>query len=160
MAKGLTYLFGAMLCANTALAQTDKKSEELPRGESGIEYILTSKGMPAERLGYEGVRDEIVDVAHSCEYYFEKFDLGCGLSRKKILGLKSKLLIAYGSWYDAIRADGLKIDREKFKQYSDLINPLRYSFNVTELLLINADAPQAEIDNLKYFENKFRSFLK
>ena len=58
MARGLTYLLGAMLCASTAAAaQSAEKKIEMPRGESGIEHIMTTPGMPAERLGYNGVRD-------------------------------------------------------------------------------------------------------
>lgn len=157
MAKTLTYLLGAMLCASPVIAQNAK-----PLNNAGIEKMIASKGLPAERLDYGGVRDEIVDVAHTCGYYFEKFDSGDRLSCKEILKLKGKLLVAYGSWYDAIRtaSNSLKIDKKRFKEYSDFIEPLKYSFNMMELLLINAGASQAEIDNLKYFEDKFRSFLK
>ena len=158
MAKGLTYLLGAMLCAGTAAASQSAK----PLNNPGIEKMLASKGMPAERLGYEGVRDEIVNVAHTCGYYFGKFYTGELLDTKEILKLKGDVLKAYGSWYDAIRfaSNSPEIDKKRFKQYSEFIEPLKYSFNMAEILLFNTGAPQTEIDNLKYFENKFESFLK
>jgi len=155
--KKLILALGTLLSANTALASAPSQNYE------SIDEILCSEGQPCERPSYFEVREEINNIYGKIKAVYSNAENGYRKNLKKnALKLKGKLLVAYGSWYDAIRVATNKqeIDKKRFEQYSELIPALNDSFYLANELLEKSKVSSKEKDNLAYFYNKMKSLVE